>query len=105
MRVASTVLFDCICCSGVSEFQATSTATCMSLTVMRLNCLFSPTLTDVPKELILPESPSRVCSIPDQRRAIANVGRVRSDCIANDRPTHFCGYRLPRIGRLGTQTC
>jgi len=62
MRVASSVLLDCARWSADNELHARSSATCTSLIVSRLNCLFSPTLTDIPKEqgelLTLPEGPA-----------------------------------------------
>src|SRR5262249_32341804 len=75
MRVATSILLDCDCCSGDNELQAKSSATCMFLTVSGLKC--PATVMNVPKEelLTLPEAPSCVCPMPDQR-AGANLGVV-----------------------------
>ena len=71
MRVASNILLDCVCCSGDNELHATSSATCMFLTVPELKCAPSAAM-NVPKEqcefVTLPEAPLRVCPMPDKRR-------------------------------------
>src|SRR5262245_44219441 len=70
MRVATSILLDRACCSGDNDLHAKSSATCMFLTVSELKSLASAAINVPNKELLtLPEAPSGVCSVPDQRAA------------------------------------
>src|SRR5262245_25932828 len=70
MRVATSILLDRACCSGDNDLHAKSSATCMFLTVSELKSLASAAMNVPKKELLtLPEAPSCVCPVPDQRAA------------------------------------